>query len=126
MLHHCDVKAWTQYCLQHPDAAPELRFPKPVVADDGSIPERKFGKSCTSKWQEEIEAMSFPNGMPDDVDIVGVVHLFDVSDLQPDGSRKSANMYSVPAGVCKEVRCMPSPPISTVELTRVCNTAIVD
>jgi len=38
------------------------------------------------------------------VDVVGGMHAFDVSDVQHDGSRKSANFYGAPAGLCKDLR----------------------
>ena len=99
VLHHCDVAAWIQFCLEHPDAKPQLRFHRLQGIDSSGNAERKYGAPCTSLWQEEMEALNFPNGLPDGVDLVGCMHAFDVSDLQSDGSRKSGNFYGAPAGL---------------------------
>ena len=97
------------HCINIPQGAPTLRYPTPVVADDGSLPERTYGEPWTSAWQEEMEKLHFPGeggaaALPDGVDLVGCVHFFDVSDVQSDGSRKAAIFYGSPMGMCKEVR----------------------
>ena len=105
VLYSCNVEAWMQQCfnvaaLHHPQAAPTLQFPK--VADNADrIP---YGEPWTSQWQEQIESLHFPNGLPDGIDIVGCVHTLDITDMQSDGSRKAFAVYGAPMGISKESR----------------------
>ena len=96
-----------QFCLEHPSAAPQLRFQKLESTDSRGNPERSYGHPCTSLWQEEMEETYFPGGLPDGVDIVGGMHAMDVSDVQMDGSWKSGNFYGGPIGMSKELRGSP-------------------
>jgi hypothetical protein len=127
VLYHCDVAQWMKFCLEHSDSNPHVRYSRLETASG----ERMYGEPCTSKWQEEMEALVFPRGLPDGVDIVGCMHAFDVQDVQPgtsaqglkpatrkpvlsciydraltcaDGSRKSGNFYGSPAGLSKDLR----------------------
>ena len=93
-----------KFCLEHPDAAPELRFHKLQTTDSRGNVERLYGAPNTSLWQELIEEENFPSGLPDGVDIVGCMHAFEVSHVLPDGSRKSGNFYGAPAGLSKKLR----------------------
>lgn len=104
VLYHCDVAEWMKFCLEHPDAHPQLRFDALVTTDSRGNVERMYGAPHTSLWQELIEQESFPGGLPDGVDVVGGMHAFDVSDVQRDGSRKSGNFYGAPAGLSTELR----------------------
>ena len=93
-----------QHVLEHPKAAAQLRFQKLESTDSRGNVERSYGEPCTSKWQEEMEDLYFPGGLPDGMDIVGCMHSLDSSDVQQDGSRKSYNLYGAPAGLSKELR----------------------
>jgi hypothetical protein len=116
-----------KFCLEHPKSNANLRYTRLETASG----ERMYGGPWTSKWQEEMEMEYFPQGMPDDVDIVGCMHALDVQDVQSgisaqrpepatrmsvlscscdraptrlDGSRKSGNVYGAPAGLSKDHR----------------------
>ena len=47
VLHHCDVAAWMQFCLEHPLADPHLQFEALWSTDSKGRKERMYGEPWT-------------------------------------------------------------------------------
>ena len=90
VLYHCDFEAWARFCLEHPLAELDLRFRRLDEHDSaGNVTGRKYGAPSTSRWQELMEQECYPSGLPQDTDLVGMMHAMDISDMAKDGSRKA-------------------------------------
>ena len=106
-LYSCDMAAWTRYCLETLGSQLNLRFEELKVKDANGRDVRAYGPPNTTQWQQQIEQLRFPAGMPSDVYIVGLTVSLDVSHLTDDQTRKQYPLYAMPSGLVDEAAWPP-------------------